>query len=61
MFTMLFKCLMMIRGVNISVGVFFVKGLIGFGVFLTRFEFLGTCATESRETNCTVACASKKR
>ena len=46
MFTTSFKCLLMIRGVNISTGVIFVKGLTRFGVYFTCFLFLGMHAIE---------------
>ena len=47
----LFKSLTVISGDNICVVAFFVKVSSGFEGFLTRFEFLRICATESWEAD----------
>ena len=59
MFKTLIKGLMMIRSVRIIVGIFFAQVGTRFGGYNARFLFLGMCAMESRETDCTVVCVFK--
>ena len=59
MFKTLIKGLELIRGIRVIVRIIFAQVGSRFDEYIVRFLFLGIQVTESRETDCTIACVLK--